>query len=78
MRQKKIFKRRHNRHPIKWTMISAGLFTLIFSSFSAGVQFGQMETDTRNSNYAKLDVRQTNHDVAQANHETRIAHSSNQ
>lgn len=42
MKQKKIFARRPERHPVKWTFISFGLFALTFMAFSAGVQFGQM------------------------------------
>ncbi|TNE57621.1 MAG: hypothetical protein EP340_07990 [Alphaproteobacteria bacterium] len=55
MKQKKIFARRPERHPVKWTFISFGLFALTFMAFSAGVQFGQMGVQSASASQASTD-----------------------
>lgn len=63
MKQKKIFKRRYERHPAKWAAVGLGLFSLSFASFSAGVQFGQMDLEENQSSYVEM----------QATYPTRVA-----
>lgn len=55
MKQKKIFARRPERHPVKWTFISFGLFALTFMAFSAGVQFGQMGVQSASASQVSTD-----------------------
>ncbi len=45
MKQKRMFKRQRERHPIKWCVIAAGLLFLSFASFGAGVQFATLTLD---------------------------------
>lgn len=52
MKQKKIFTRKTERHPLKWALVAVGLASLSFMSFSAGVQFGQLELDDTNLAFA--------------------------
>ena len=42
MKQKRMFKRQRERHPLKWFAIAIGLFFLTFASFGAGVQFATL------------------------------------
>lgn len=53
---KRMFKRRQKRHPVKRAIIGLGLLALSFASFSAGVQFAELTMDGRSTRY----VKQTN------------------
>ena len=55
MKQKKMFKRRQERHPVKRTLIISGLVALSFVSFSAGVQFAELSQDAPKVRYADTD-----------------------
>lgn len=42
MKQKRMFKRHKERHPVKWFVITLGLLLLSLASFGAGVQFATL------------------------------------
>lgn len=74
MRQKKIFKRRQERHTVKWTLITAGLMALSLASFSAGVQFAEFSRADADSQYADTETNpQLETDAAIP---MKVAHSS--
>ena len=49
MKKKRIFKRRIERNPVQTGCKILGLVLLATISFSAGVQFGQMDLGSRDS-----------------------------